>query len=343
MRLLAFMFLCFFSVPAMAGEDGFESWLSDFRTRAYDQGISAETINSALYNTSYLPRVIELDRNQPEFKMTYDEYMSKVASHARAQQGKQLLKQHKGLLSQISKQYGVPAEQIVALWGIESDFGRITGNFRVIDALATLAYEGRRAQYFERELITALKIIDKDHIAASEMIGSWAGAMGQSQFMPTTFYNYAVDFNKNGRIDIWQEQADIFASAANYLSKSGWKSNQRWGQKVTLQKSINDELLGTKVKKTMREWSALGVRDARGRGLAKSNLMASLVKPKDGPYFLVTSNYNVIMTWNRSTLFALAAGQLADAIAGKSSVSALEQTDLEYQSELFDIASQNSI
>lgn len=318
MRFFLPFFLLFLSLqPAFAQDEGFENWLSDFRTRAYQEGISSETINAALYDIEFLPRVIEYDRNQPEFTMTYDQYMSKVTSPERRKKGRELLAQNRKVLNQISHQYGVPAAQIVALWGIESDFGRITGGFPVIDSLATLAYEGRRAKYFEKELLNALRILDKNHMEPREMIGSWAGAMGQCQFMPTTFYNYAVDFNKNGRIDIWKERPDVFASAANYLSKSGWNPNEHWGREVKLTQEIPAEMFGTKTKKTYAEWAKLGVKDKNGHNLQRTSQVVSLVKPEGGPAFLVGNNYNVILNWNRSTLFALAAGQLADAIAPK--------------------------
>jgi membrane-bound lytic murein transglycosylase B len=179
-----------------------------------------------------------------------------------------------------------------------------------------LAYEGRRAQYFEKELINALTMIDREHVAPSEMMGSWAGAIGQCQFMPSTFLSYAVDYNKDGKKDIWTNQGDVFASCGNYLSKSGWDKNQHWGRAVKLTQEIPADQIGTKVQKTVAEWRKLGVRQANGKALQGGSQVMSLVKPEGGPAFLVSKNYNVILTWNRSTLFALAAGQLADGIAG---------------------------
>jgi membrane-bound lytic murein transglycosylase B len=301
---------------ALAQDQGFDDWLSNFRVRAQQAGISADTINQTLTDIEYIPRVIELDRSQPEFTMTYDQYMSRVVSPERVKHGRELLARNRKILNQISKQSGVPAAQIVAMWGIETDFGRVKGGFNVIPALATLAYEGRRAQYFEKELINALTMIDREHVAPSEMMGSWAGAMGQCQFMPSTFLSYAVDYNKDGKKDIWTNQGDVFASCGNYLSKSGWDKNQHWGRAVKLTQEIPADQIGTKVQKTVAEWRKLGVRQANGKALQGGSQVMSLVKPEGGPAFLVSKNYNVILTWNRSTLFALAAGQLADGIAG---------------------------
>jgi len=203
---------------------------------------------------------------------------------------------------------------IVAFWGIETDFGRLDGGFSVVAALATLAYDGRRSKFFRGELIRAIRILDQGHITPERMKGSWAGAMGNFQFMPSSFENFAVDYDGDGKRDIWRNKKDAFASAANYLSKSGWKNDQTWGRQITLPAGFDQKLVGLKVRKRMSEWQALGVRKVDGSALPKRELMASLVQATRGPVFLTYNNYRVILKWNRSTYFAVAVGTLAEKI-----------------------------
>ena len=206
---------------------------------------------------------------------------------------------------------------IVALWGIETDFGRITGGFPVISSLATLAYDGRRSKFFRKELLLALKIVDGGHILAKDMVGSWAGAMGQNQFMPSSFHAYAVDYDKDGSKDIWKTLPDVFASIANYLSKSGWQADQTWGRPVRLPENFSRKFLGRKIKKPLGEWQQLGVRKLSGQDLPKRNLLSSIIRPEKGqigPAFVIYNNYEVILKWNRSNYFATAVGTLSDKI-----------------------------
>ena len=304
-----------FGTKAVAEE--FNTWLDTLKIEARSKGISQSTIESSLSGIKPIPRVIELDRKQPEFTLTFEEYLGRVVSDRRIRIGKAKLIQHKKLLAEISIKYGVQPRYIVALWGIETDFGRITGGFPVISSLATLAHDGRRSKFFRKELFLALKIVDKGHITAKDMLGSWAGAMGQNQFMPSSFHAYAVDYNRDGSKDIWKTLPDIFASIANYLSKSGWQGDQTWGRAVRLPDKFSSKLLGRKIKKGLNQWHELGVRKLSGKDLPKRNLISSIIRPEKrmvGPAFVVYHNYGVILKWNRSNYFATAVGTLSDKI-----------------------------
>ena len=304
-----------FGAKAIAEE--FNTWLDTLKIEARSKGISQSTIESSLSGIKPIPRVIELDRKQPEFTLTFEEYLGRVVSDRRIRIGKAKLIQHKKLLAEISIKYGVQPRYIVALWGIETDFRRITGGFPVISSLATLAYDGRRSKFFRKELFLALKIVDKGHITAKAMLGSWAGAMGQNQFMPSSFHAYAVDYNRDGSKDIWKTLPDIFASIANYLSKSGWQGDQTWGRAVRLPDKFSSKLLGRKIKKGLNQWHELGVRKLSGKDLPKRNLLSSIIRPEKGmvgPAFVVYHNYGVILKWNRSNYFATAVGTLSDKI-----------------------------
>ena len=304
-----------FGAKAIAEE--FNTWLDTLKIEARSKGISQSTIESSLSGIKPIPRVIELDRKQPEFTLTFKEYLRRVVSDRRIRIGKAKLVEHEKLLTEISIKYGVQPRYIIALWGIETDFGRITGGFPVISSLATLAYDGRRSKFFRKELFLALKIVDKGHITAKDMLGSWAGAMGQNQFMPSSFHAYAVDYNRDGSKDIWKTLPDIFASIANYLSKSGWQGDQTWGRAVRLPDKFSSKLLGRKIKKGLNQWHELGVRKLSGKDLPKRNLISSIIRPEKGmvgPAFVVYHNYGVILKWNRSNYFATAVGTLSDKI-----------------------------
>ncbi len=292
------------------------TWLEALRADALKRGIGAATLDDALRDIKPIARVIELDRRQPEGRMTFAEYLKLVVPQSRVQRGRNLLAQHKALLDEVSAKYGVPASVIVALWGVESDYGRRTGGFPVIGALATLAYDGRRGTYFRRELLNALQILSEGHIAPAQMTGSWAGAMGQSQFMPSSFLSRAVDHDGDGRRDIWTTHADVFASAANYLKRAGWRQGQLWGRRVSLPPNFDTSLIDLKVVKSLAAWQSLGVRNAKGQALPKVSVSASIVAPDgpEGPTFLAYHNFRVFLKWNRSTYCATAVGLLSDRI-----------------------------
>ena len=319
-RYLAFLVIAFGLPMVLASNtkaEDFYTWLDKLKTEAKRQGISQKTLDSSLIGIKPIPRVIELDRKQPEFTLTFAEYLKRVVSARRIRIGKSKLKEHEELLKEISLKYGVQSRYIVALWGIETDFGRITGGFPVISSLATLAYDGRRSKFFRKELLLALKIVDGGHILAKDMVGSWAGAMGQNQFMPSSFHAYAVDYDKDGSKDIWKTLPDIFASIANYLSKSGWQADQTWGRPISLPENFSRKFLGRKLKKTLGEWQQLGVRKLSGQDLPKRNLLSSIIRPEKGqigPAFVIYNNYEVILKWNRSNYFATAVGTLSDKI-----------------------------
>ncbi len=298
----------------------FGDWVADLRHEAAAQGIRSATLDVALSGIAPVPRVLELDQDQPEFKLSFAEYLARVAPPARVTRGRQLLAENRPLLEEIRARYGVQPRVVVALWGVETDFGRLQGGFRVIEALATLAYDGRRSAFFRRELLAALHILDEGHVAPAEFLGSWAGATGQCQFMPTTFRQHAVDFNGDGRCNIWSDRADALASGAQYLASAGWQGDRLWGRRVRLPAGLDSEAAGLDRRRPLSEWQALGVRRADGRDLPRApNLDASLILPDGdgGPAFLVYDNFRALMAWNRSIHFATAVGILSDRIGGR--------------------------
>ena len=307
--------LLLFAVPGSA--EDFQIWLEKLRVEAEGKGISPSVLDEALAGIQPIPRVIELDRRQPEFTLTFTQYRDRVVPQSRIKKGRVKYQENRDLLEEIGGKIGVQPRFIVALWGIETDFGRVTGGFKVIPALATLAHDGRRSAYFRKELLNALQILHEGHIAPKEMMGSWAGAMGQSQFMPSSFLAHAVDYDGDGRRDIWTTRPDVFASAANYLAKSGWRADQTWGREVKLPRDFDFALADLKVRKPIGGWQALGVRQPDGGDLPTRQLSASIVLPEKGkmsPAYLVYSNYRTTLRWNRSTYFALAVGLLSDGI-----------------------------
>lgn len=301
-------------------EPDFHAWLSELRREALAKGISGSTLDEALRGIEPIPRVIKLDRNQPEFKLKLEQYLTRVVPESRVAEGRRRLAENQTILARIYGRFGVQPRFLVSLWGIETDFGRLAGDFLVIGATATLAYDGRRGRFFRNELLNALRIVDQGHISPSKMKGSWAGATGQFQFMPSSFQRFAVDYEQDGRIDIWNNLQDAFASAANYLAQSGWVKDQIWGREVRLPKRFNRALVGLKIRKHLSEWQALGVRRLSGQDLPKRpDLRASVVTPEGprGRVFVVYDNYRAILNWNRSDFFAIAVGTLADRMVGR--------------------------
>jgi len=299
------------------GEANFDEWVRGFKAEAIEQGISASLVDQAFQGVEPIPRVLELDRKQPESRMTFVEYRQSIVSARRIAEGREMMAHHRDLLNVIGQQYGVQPRFIVALWGIETFYGKNSGGYRIVDALATLAFDGRRSQYFRTELLNALRILQEGHTALDTMKSSWAGAMGQCQFMPSSFLQLAVDFDGDGRKDIWNTPADVFASAANYLSRSGWRGNQIWGRGVLLPNGFDLKEVTLKSRKPLEVWQHLGIRKPDGSNLPIASLKASMVMPdgEGGPAYLVYDNYRVIMKWNRSTYFATSVGLLADALA----------------------------
>ena len=308
------MLFLFSSLPARAASD-FDVWLADLRAEALASGISAELFDSAMAGVQPKKRVVELDRSQPEFKLTLKRYLANTVSAARVKKGQALRDQHRALLAKISREYGVQPRYILALWGIESAFGQHKGGFFVPEALATLAYDGRRAAYFRKELLNALKILQEGHIDQARMMGSWAGAMGQPQFMPSSFLAFAEDWNKDGRRDIWTDEQDVFASIAHYLQQAGWRDDITWGREVKLSGGTDwARLAKDKTRQTMREWQALGLTTPEGGPLPRRNLSSRLILPDGagGRAFLAYDNFESLRRWNRSDYFAIAVGILSN-------------------------------
>ena len=295
----------------------FANWLSGLRKEALEAGISEATVEVALSGITPIERVIERDRNQPEFRLDFWTYLDRVASEERIEQGQRLLEVHRELLAGITARHGIPGSVLVAIWGIESNFGTNQGGFPVIRALVTLAYDKRRAAMFRRELIHALRILDQGHIALADMQGSWAGAMGQVQFMPSTFVDFARDGDGDGRKDIWLSPADALGSAAGFMA-SAWQSGYIWGRQVQIPSGFDRSLAGLDTMKPIDEWQALGVQSIDGTALPLADIQGSIVLPSEGPEpaFLIYQNYRAFFRWNRSHFFAITLGHLADRIAG---------------------------
>lgn len=301
----------------------FATWLADLRADAERRGFSASTIDEAFALIEEpLPRVIELDRSQPEFVQTFSGYMNNRLSDTRIARGQRLLAEYRDLFAEIQQKYGVQPHYLVSFWALESNFGDATGGFSVLNALATLAYDPRRAPMFRDQFMAALAIIEEGHIEAADMTGSWAGAMGMCQFMPDTFQAYAVDGDGDGRINIWKSVPDVMHSAANYLSQAGWKGDERWGREVVLPDNFDFALAGIQTRKTVTEWNALGVMRVDGQPLGNAAIEGSIIVPAgvDGPAFIGYSNFRTIMVWNRSTNYAISVGHLADRFMGEGPI-----------------------
>ncbi|MBL8807379.1 MAG: lytic murein transglycosylase [Rhodospirillales bacterium] len=300
-----------------ANDVSFDEWLRGFREEAAQKGIKRGSLDQTLAGVAPIARVLELDRAQPEVRLTFEQYFARVVNRARIDTGRARVGENRDLLSRVVQRYPVQPRFIVALWAVETDFGRITGGFNIFAALATLAYDGRRSQFFRDELLNAIRIVDRGLAKASDMRGSWAGAMGQSQFMPSSFLSYAVDFDGDGRADIWNSKADVFASIANYLVRAGWRGDETWGHEARLPAGFDRALVDhNKVAKPVAEWAQLGVRPASASAVVAPAAAASIVQPdgEGGRAFLVYGNFKVIMRWNRSVNFATSVGLLADSI-----------------------------
>lgn len=299
---------------ARAQEGDFAAWLNGLRADALAQGIGRATLDRALTGLAPIPRVVELDRHQPETTLTFAEYIARVVTPQRREDARVHYRENQAALDAVAARFGVEPRFIVALWGIETDFGRNTGGFKVIPALATLAFDGRRPAFFRRELLNALTIVDREGIDPDRMLGSWAGAMGQSQFMPSSFLAYAVSFRGDGPPDIWSQREDVFASIANYLARVGWHPREGWGEEVALPPRLEPP---SGPPRPVAEWASLGLARVDGKPLPDHAGEASLVLPdgQGGPAFLAYDNFRVLLKWNNSNYFAIAVGFLADSIS----------------------------
>ncbi|KPZ60561.1 Membrane-bound lytic murein transglycosylase B precursor [Pseudoalteromonas sp. P1-13-1a] len=322
--------VCLSGSVAAKTQAEFQTYLSDLKQEAIAKGYDSKLIDKAFATASYKEKVVSADKNQPEVKETLETYLPKRVPQWKIDRARKLYAENKDVLEQVAKEYGVQARFIVALWGLESNFGTIQGGHNVISSLVTLAFDGRREALYKRQLWAALDILKSGHITLDKFKGSWAGAMGQTQFMPTSFNAYAVDYNNDGRKDIWTTKEDAFASIANYLKQEGWDDSLTWGRQVKLPENFDSQYVlkrGTKTRKqwleywndserSLAEWQALGVRRADGSDLPNVDVRAALVMPDDinGRMYLAYDNYKVFMHWNRSYYFATSVGYLSDRI-----------------------------
>lgn len=308
--------------PAAASDDpGLFAWLSELRSEALERGIAGGTFDTALAGVQPRPVVLKADRSQPRSPSGFCHYLDKRLSETRIARGRRELATHDALLRGIVAEYGVPARYLVALWGLETNFGDYQGDHPLFDALVTLARDPRRGELFRSQIFAALELIEAGQLAPG-MTASWAGAMGQVQFMPTTYRAYAVDHDGDGTKDIWNSLPDALASAANFLRALGWRSGETWGRQVTLPASVApDALRGTR---SLAAWREAGLRRSDGAPLPEGRLRGRLVMPRKtpDPAFLVYPNYKIFMSWNRSTFFSISVGTLADEIAGRGSLRA---------------------
>ena len=307
-------------VPAasQATNKGFQRWIKSFRSRANAKGITNSTMDRAFRGVTFNDYVIDKDRNQSEFTKTLWAYLDSAASDTRVSNGKKALKRQSRVLRGIEAKYGVDKEVVAAVWGLESAYGTFRGDINVIEALATLAYDGRRGKFFEAQLIDALKILQSGDVAPAKMTGSWAGAMGHTQFIPTSYQAFAVDFTGDGKRDIWSDiPADALASTAAYLKKHGWVSGQPWGVEVTVPRDFNYALANRKIKKLPSDWAKLGVRDTKGKAVRNFG-QASLLLPAghQGAAFLIFKNFSVIERYNTADAYVIGVGHLSDRLKG---------------------------
>ncbi len=303
---------------------GFDRWLNGFMARAAQRGISDKTLTKVRAAIEYLPETIKKDRRQSEFSKALWEYLDTAVSPERIRLGKSAARKRKRLLNRIERTYGVEAEILVAIWGLESSFGTFRGKVHILSSLATLAFEGRRAKFFEEQLIAALVIIEQGHVTPARMKGSWAGGMGHTQFIPTSFLSHAVDFKKDGKRDIWSDDpTDALASAASYLRSVGWTPGQPWGMEVRLPDGFDNGQIGLKNKKSAAAWSKLGVRRMDGKKIPNKGPVAIIMPAGTrGAAFAVFENFSVIKRYNNSDAYAIAIGHLADRIQGGDPIKA---------------------
>mgnify|MGYP000430430716 CR=1 FL=1 len=303
---------------AGSGAAGFADWIRDFYPRARAQGISQDTLDTAFRGVTYDPEVIRRDQNQSEFSKAIWEYLDSATSDLRVSNGTAALRQQEAVLRRIEKTYGVPKEIVVAVWGLESSYGSFRGKMDIIGSLATLAYDGRRGAFFEEQLIAALKILQAGDVDPRGMTGSWAGAMGHTQFMPTSYLDYAVDFSGDGKRDIWSDDpTDALASTAAYLKRFGWTTGQPWGVEVTLPQGFDYRLANRKIEKSPGDWARLGVRGVDGRAVAEHG-PASILLPAGGKgaAFMIFGNFAVLERYNTADAYVIGVGHLSDLLQG---------------------------
>ncbi|ABZ76403.1 lytic murein transglycosylase [Shewanella halifaxensis HAW-EB4] len=295
----------------------FSDYVVSLKQEALDKGVSLQTVNDVFPKIKMFKKALASDKNQPENQVTLETYLPKVVPQSKVDTARALYKQHYPELEKIGKRYGVQPRFIVALWGVESNFGQYGGDYPILSVTASLAYEGRREAFFREEFFAALKIAEREGIAFSELKGSWAGAMGQTQFMPSSYLTYAQDGDGDGKKDIWTNTSDVFASLAYYLQQTGWKASETWGRQVRVPKSFETDLADLKTKKSFNQWQELGVRRFDGSNLPKrDDMQVSMVMPDGimGRKYLVYDNYRSLLRWNNSDYFAITVAHLSERI-----------------------------
>ncbi len=318
-KIIVFLFLLVFSPIILAQEEALPAQcIAQLQEQATQAGLPQSLIDEVIPELKYLPKVIESDRSQAEFTQTFATYLNQRVSDNRIKQGRQLLKKHKHFLQLLFRKYGVPGRYLIAFWGLETNFGHYLGNISTLNSLATLACDERRAEFFSKELLLALQLMNRESLTADKMQGSWAGAMGHTQFMPSTYYQYAVDGDGDGQINLWLSEKDALASSANYLQQLGWKTGERWGREVSLPVSFPYEKTGYKNWQSLTEWKSSGATKVNGVLLPELDIQSAVLVPSghSGPAFLVYQNFKIIMRWNQSKHYALSVGLLADRISG---------------------------
>lgn len=312
----------FAGLPTAGGqgsEAGFQNWVQSFRPRAISAGVSPGVFDGAMSGAHFQPSIVALDRRQSEFSKPIWEYLDGAVGGSRISTGRQMSARHASTLAAIEARYGVPREIVLAVWGMESNYGANRGSTQIVPALATLAYDGRRGEFFAGELVSALRILQAGDVDNSRMVGSWAGAMGHTQFMPSSFLGHAVDFNRDGRRDIWSDDpTDSLASTASYLRENGWRPGQPWGAEIVLPQGFDYNQVSKSVTKSGSQWTAMGVRTRSGRAVPSGAILAPA--GARGPAFLITENFRAILKYNASDSYALAVAYLGDAIAGRSGI-----------------------
>jgi membrane-bound lytic murein transglycosylase B len=305
------------AVPVLArAQDGFAAFVAGVRQQALRAGIRSAVLDAAFAGVRPNPRVLELDHHQPEFTLTWAQYRARVLPASRIDLGRRAYAAEAGRLAALMQAYPADPRIVVGIWGLESGFGAHTGTYRIVEALATLAYDGRRAGYFRGELINALRILDQGDITPQGMTGSWAGAMGQPQFMPSSYLAYAVDADGDGRRDIWTDRSDIFGSVANYLARCGWHPGEPWGQPILLPPGFSAAGTGRDVRRSLGEWQAMGVRRIDGRRFSRDDVPGAVLLPDGagGEAFMVYRNFHIIRRYNPSDYYALAVGLLGNGV-----------------------------
>lgn len=317
-------------MPAQA-DDGFGACLAQLQQEARQDGIPAKVVDETLGKVTHNPTVIHLDHKQPEFTQTFAGYLNARVTDTKVDDGRKLLREHGALLAKVAQQYGVPAKYLLAFWGMETDYGRYFGKMPIVDSLTTLACNHRRSSFFSQQVLAALHMINDGIVKPADFKGSWAGAIGNFQFLPSVYLRYAVDYDGDGKRDVWNSLPDALASAANFLKGLGWSADTRWGREVQLPAGFPYETTGIDKPQSLSAWHKLGVKTAFGTPLPQDDqVQASLIVPSghQGPAFLVYHNFHVIMDWNHSEFYALSVGYLADRIAGAAPLQKAPPTNL---------------